>query len=127
MDNQEIDKMEAGQALDILIHEQVMGECAHVLAETERPGVYRCGKCNAGGFDFMTDYAGRIVGVHNYSTEIKDAFRVTEKLRAFSLSRHSDGSWHCWHWNKTHLNANADTAPLAICRAALRRAATTTA
>lgn len=119
MNTDEINELEAGRELDALIAEKIFNRCVHVLTATPEPGIFKCRKCDAGGFYFVTDYEGRVVGVPRYSEDIRAALEIAEKLKAFSLSRHSDGSWHCWHWNKTHIGAVAETAPLAICRAAL--------
>lgn len=54
------------------------------------------------------------------SSSIADAWLVAERLRAFSIGSSIAGTWHAWCWNRTHIGATASTAPLAICRVAVR-------
>lgn len=48
--------------MNIAVHERVMGGCAHLLTvKRSSPRSYRCSKCGQDGFDFMTDYEGRVL------------------------------------------------------------------
>lgn len=59
-----------------------------------------------------------------YSTEISAAWEVVEKFPAMQLFKYANGlGWDCyWHAESGPLNvhAQAETAPLAICLAALK-------
>ena len=124
MTNEEIDNLEAGRALDALVAERVMGFIWRVSKVSGRRCLISPDYCPAwfvdvaNGSEPLADQWD--TRLPNYSTDIAAAWQVVEKLRSFSLSRHLDGSWHCWHWNKGHLNANAATPALAICLAALK-------
>ena len=93
----DIDKMEAGREMDALIEERLR----FVRMETPEP----------------------------YSTDISAAWLVVEKflphfrIECFEDSVNTDEEgWHCDIWTvKGHACAEGcDTAPLAICRAALK-------
>lgn len=130
----DIDKLEAGRELDALVAEKVMGLNLTVIPETcpycdgyvsqnRDPGW--CGSCGA--------YVNE---PEPYSTDIAAAWEVVEKMRTWKgkgtlgcracIEIHSiDGSFEegenkpylAMIWGKEGI---AKTAPLAICRAALK-------
>lgn len=122
--------MQAGQELDILVAENVMGyrwclwlDGTRFLAPPEFEDFDE-----ATGDEPLADEPYAIV--INYSRDISAAWQVVEKMREtwnFKLSalpsRAKRGAWTCsflrpGDYPKT--NASANTAPLAICIAALR-------
>lgn len=87
--------MPAGPELDRLVAERVMGwgPCTGVDLEQWHP-----------------------------STDIAHAWEVVERVRGgigFSIQRCEMLGWLCWFRSASDNVARADTAPLAICRAAL--------
>lgn len=122
-----IDEMEAGRQLDAMIAEKVMGY-AHppwqAGAKTANPNGchWSCSVCNPAPF----------------SSSIAAAWQVVEKRSHsgvdFYLERHPNGETHWARFNDTTQgtfnadgcqdkrlgDADAQTAPLAICRAALK-------
>ena len=112
-----MDQLEAGWELDALVAEKVMG-CQSVH-EVE-PGLWR-------------DEIGRIP---RFSTDIAAAWQVVEKLRqsricldvttrlesyyvSANLVDDAAGEFRSGYFSKRIADGIADTAPLAICRAAL--------
>ena len=96
--------MEAGRELDALIAEKVMDD---MLAGIRLDG--------SPMFD----------DIPHYSTQIADAWLVVEKLgKSFDVSRcRKFQEIEAWFWEASFHNgpdAQADTAPLAICLAALK-------
>ncbi len=63
-------------------------------------------------------------GVPAYSTSIADAWTVVEKFSDFDWKLESHGEGHTFtiYKDATHYCGDADTAPLAICYAALNAA-----
>lgn len=57
----------------------------------------------------------------HYSTDIAAAWTVVEKLKGFKLDLcfEHDSLWQCVFWNDGIVEASADTAPMAICKASL--------
>lgn len=57
-----------------------------------------------------------------FSTSISDAWTVVEKFSQFELWKDKDGEWSCRmvRGKTDHGHSHADTAPMAICRAALK-------
>lgn len=128
----DVDKLKAGRALDRLIAEKVMG--CHV---TKRP---------KGTFDLIVpggvnsvdwvEEEGAWSGMPSYSTDISSAWEVVERILAiekkkktylpvFLVEAAPDG---CSAVLQVEMGCqivieNASTAPLAICRAALKAAA----
>jgi hypothetical protein len=119
--------MTAGRELDALIAERVMG---HVL----KSPVYATP-------DYVLEWDGppgngtsRARELPHYSTEITAAWEVVEKLDAQKHfleierrgDRREDGDyfmrWACGLW-PSYVEAEAETVPLAICRAALKAVA----
>lgn len=109
---EEIDKMPAGREMDAAIAEKVMG---FRVMRDEQHGHILCNDPD------QIEIGGH---VKPYSTDIGSAWKVVEKMKPFRL----------WlidledYWQASSLNpddgnglkANAETAPLAICRAALK-------
>jgi hypothetical protein len=54
----------------------------------------------------------------HYSTDIAAAWELVEKMKYFTLYR-GDGYWECEYSGQYLESIDAETAPLAICRAAL--------
>ena len=103
------DDMPAGRELDALVAEKIFGLCRwdgvpnafHPKVvqwwQTEQP-------CNP----------------PPYSTDIAAAWEIVEKLRLAIGPSYCGSGWYCtWMTGGAH-GAIADSAPLAICRAALR-------
>lgn len=102
----------SGRELDALVAEKVMG-WTNIL---DRMGV----PPNHGPWSHR---------VPSYSTDLGAAWTVVEKLIAtghiIELSNRRSGTWKIGTWQfqtfgKLSVGADADTAPLAICRAALK-------
>lgn len=132
------EELQAGRDLDALVAERVMGY--EKRAESEW----------LGGFAWISHDDGHWYGVTSmprFSTDISAAWDVVERLqsdalslgwkrRDFSLERKDrmvDGRWYCVtdavptdiYPNGYAVDGVADTAPLAICRAALKACAPT--
>lgn len=117
MKNAEIDAMPAGMELNELIATKVMG-WKGAIEETYWPNkewVWR----DARGY--------KIYGSVLFSTEISAAWLVVEKIRDakiyLSRGNPSEGAetFHCtFDGCSNNGSAHAETAPLAICRAALK-------
>lgn len=100
--------MGAGPKLDALIAGNVMGW-------RDAAGVWI-----GGVTPWATDGDYRRKAEFCPSTDIAVAWEVVEKLQntlCFELRRRSDGGFCCWFGEE--MRAEASTAPLAICRAAL--------
>lgn len=103
--------MNAGRPLDALVAERVMGLMAHRITVNE-------------ALHLMTNgpRPGEPVPVRFYSTDIAAAWEVVEKLHLCELGMLVDGegsaSWRCVFGGPAF--AEAHTAPLAICLAALK-------
>lgn len=131
-----VDEMSAGKELDTLIAERVLGwqrvqapqfdydgplpEQGEVLVSPTllsaiRSNEYQWPPKGIIPFDAFVS--------KKYSTKIEDAWPLTEGLKLFSIGQRNDGTWSAWCWNRTHINAKADTAPLAICKLLLKTAA----
>jgi hypothetical protein len=107
MTPEDIDNMQAGRELDALVAQNLMN-----WRVTQACGVY------------AVCFGDSIAQLPYFSTDIKDAWLVVDKLRELGLPVHIQVTQHQygvvgyrdilnddWMW--------ADTAPLAICRAAL--------
>ena len=112
-------------ARDALIAEKVMG-----AYWTERKNVCRI-LWNAEGAEMIMeewyekDWVPSISPLPEYSTQIADAWLVVEKLRKlalhFNLQNDFAGTWFAEFFQQGfHYGVIADTAPLAICLAALK-------
>jgi len=110
----DIDSMPAGKEMDSLVAEKVMGlPCSCFLDPAY---------CAVHGLSIPTD------SLRRYSTSIAAAFGVVEKLKEY----HWDMEWNpitkLWEvepwphvgWHENEFFVQADTLPLAICRAALK-------
>ena len=115
MTRDEIINMPAGRELDVLVAEKVMGEKGFkpvIDAITEFNGFGVINRPVYGEIEFSC-----------YSTSIVAAWEVVEKF-IFQLHHGVDGYW-CVLMTPEEINgqdvfeAGGDTAPLAICRAAL--------
>ncbi len=106
--------MQAGREMDVLIAEKVMGwkRFDHVIQSGWFPP----------GLEPMANIYGH--EIPRYSTDIAAAWEVVEKTRlldTYTLGEH-DGKWAVLSLTYSDLEpfALADTAPLAICLAALK-------
>ena len=104
-----IDEMPAGREMNLLIADKVM----LLPCVDDPPGDGRnCPRC----------------GYLDYSTDIAAAWEVAEKMRAtygvslyWRSKRKGEGCWVAKFLHRSHAHeATGDTAPLAICRAALK-------
>jgi hypothetical protein len=111
-------ELEAGRELDALIAERVLGYPGAAIGGWDNPRTLPDGR-------ILPNLTPR-----PYSTEIRWAWVVVEKLRdlGFSLRwRAHNCRWYAYFvWGADDAaDADADTAPLAICRAALKARALT--
>lgn len=103
----------AGRELDALVAEKVMGWTMLASCPMHISG------CSTAGIAPGQQYSSH---VPDYSTSIEAAWQVVGKITAldsthiFVLRRFYDG-WHCAFGA---ISYEADTAPLAMCRAALQ-------
>lgn len=117
--------MNAGRELDALVAETVMGWRA--LQDSH------CAECEAmiaEGTLMMSDPQGLVGVVPDYSTSIAAAWEVFEWLckrgddvaEVVQLTWNIQTGWWCTseRWVTVDVQGNADTAPLAICLAALK-------
>ena len=109
-------EMNAGRELDALIAEKVMG-----LA-----GV-RDGKSWLYGDNWTYHKKGVLCLVPHYSTQIADAWQVVEKMKEHGADEHNgitimydENRWYVEFPLPSWEYAEAPTAPLAICLAALK-------
>ena len=108
MTKDEIRNMPAGREMDELIAHKIMG--------------YIDGKKThqtAKGYWWSTTH------IPNYSSGISSSWEVVDEFYSMTLDKYSNGAeWICYivgerDGKNTDGNSTADTAPLAICRAAL--------
>ena len=104
-----VDKLEAGRELDALIAEKVMG--------------YEC-VCDEEPVDCPIHNKADLYTLRPYSTDIAAAWGVVEKLRLFVMPWGLD-EWCAANQRDERLAfsdilESGETAPLAICRAALK-------
>jgi len=97
-----IDEMPAGREMDSLIAEKVLD-------------------CWVPNSELIINKRDRqTYEMPHYSTDIAAAWEVVEKIGGgHTVIRYRDGSYRCIH-ERTMDAASAETAPLAICRAALK-------
>ena len=130
MTREEILKMGAGPELNTLVAEKVM-RWKHISTRTPYRTVRDDGGCIMGGVPQIFS-VGLIPETWRPSLEISDAWAVVEKLRKMDfccIDVYSDHyyAWECRmrrledsHKGPWRINSfSCDTAPLAICRAAL--------
>ena len=125
--------MKANRPIDAMVAEHVM--------ETEKYWSIRWGGSGYGDFptyDEAVIQSKKLLGGRQatiapywdepkYSTDIYSAWLVVEKLAGEQgpysvVMNNNDGDWvvHFWNGDRHDLYANADTAPMAICLAALK-------
>ena len=123
MTNDEIDKLEAGRELDALVAEKVMGlEISQTSRGTDNPTIR-----------VITDGVPHYRTMRCYSTNISAAWEVVEKLQQqFHLRLNSPFDFGDPYFagftplgvtgfnGRPDFEASAPTAPLAICRTALK-------
>lgn len=109
MTKDEILNMTMGRKTDLIIADKIMGFPKEII--------------NNNGF--KKDYDGSFVQVcPEYTSDIYAAWEIVEKSTSFELSQpqaYDDKTWFCSiSFKNTHsFDGKAETAPLAICRAAL--------
>lgn len=111
-----------GPRLDALVAEKVFG-CTPYIGPSAQ---YECG-CSPMNPEHETMINSWCV-IPKYSTSIADAWQVVEKIeKDFAIQISSDGDakiiWYCYLENEDKgvwVNEKADTAPHAICLAALK-------
>lgn len=105
------DELKPGRELDALIAHKVMGLEVHNGFEVVGEGAFRA--------------PSRAFPVKRYSTDIAAAWEVVDSLRSrfegfyWNLNETYDGMWTVNFWPKGS-ELNGDTAPHAICLAALK-------
>lgn len=113
--------MDAGREMDALIHEKVMG-----WPKSPIFGVY---EYPDGGYDFAPPYSTDIAAAWPVVEKLeRDGFRWSVAVRNPHMSDTKILPYvSFWHYGKdepgkldTHVSAEDDTVPLAICRAALK-------
>lgn len=139
MTREEIEQMPAGRELDALVAVHALGWTEtdyHGQRCFEWPGFDRTVLIHPGTDVALPQQSGLPAVLFDdpawpplpcYSTDIATAWKVVEHLRLSAAKyspnivyHHSTGMWHCEYFNATRMReAAADTAPLAICRAAL--------
>ena len=118
-------KLPAGRELDRIVGERIIG-CR--IRHQRKRDLYDL--VIPGGVD-QVDFCepgGPWGAVPHYSTSIEAAWQVVEKLRTIRqhVQVHANNGWGCSAWNVRKVDAvglvagTAETAPLAICRAALK-------
>ena len=110
MTTQDIDKLEAGRELDALVAQAVFNEEVR-----QKRAVH----------DIDNLYISGELPLPQYSTDISAAWQVVEKIKHTLFIIRQDDAWFIGSSDKLyHDNMNiiseAPTAPLAICRAALK-------
>lgn len=110
--------MNVGRELDALVAEKVMGL-------NIRPVVHEYGlspqlKLAPGSINYVGTYT-EIPEVPPYSTDIAAAWGVVEKLRERGFGFSLNDGWIAWFLaGRSDWHADAETAPHAICLAALK-------
>lgn len=115
-----VDEMPAGREMDALIAEKVMGYTLSGLSLPAYPK-YKLFDIESG------EFSGYVKEVPHYSTDIAAAWEVVEKMKnyLFVCGRTDDGIWEAYFFPVNSgigklSEAHGDTAPSAICRAALK-------
>ena len=126
---EEIEKLEAGPELDALIAEKVMGlvPCEQWIDGMGTLSIIHRGDCDA-PIKLQCHDAKPGRWTKRYSTDISAAWEVVEKLTPqfidFELGNRRNELFNAdfiWgHGLRQYFRANANTAPLAVCRAALK-------
>jgi hypothetical protein len=120
MNQTEIDKMEAGREMDALVAEKVLG------CKVENPnGFYKCGCGETCRYPHaIDDREGQLYGgLLYFSTDISAAWKLCENFPGYGVAC-SRGTCICRIYLTDDRSSasvgEADTVPLAICRAALK-------
>lgn len=117
MTRDEILNMPVGREMDALVAEKVLGwqwqgfEGGYQRLYINDGDYRRYGAIREGG---ETEYTNNL---HNYSTEMGAAWDVVEKFNNQCMLNNVHGLWECYF--PGNVMGLAETAPLAICRAAL--------
>jgi len=136
MKAEDIENMPAGRELDAIITERVMGWiwCVWVYTYTTPPYPYGQRFRFLGEPDRYANWLEKWDGKEEmpnysqseeyewpeYSTDIAAAWQVVEKFPGVTIQHNPDTNrWHVYLRKVEGGYADADTAPLAICRAAL--------
>jgi len=131
MTHEEIDMMPAGREMDVAIAEQSMGYRWERPSYLQNSDLFVAPNTDEVGYRYEGRAPVYYEGLPHYSTDIAAAWQVVESLRAmgFVVLISSPRPVHAWGVEAWHLDvehdrrrgeAYADTAPLAICRAALK-------
>lgn len=125
MTPEEIDKLEAGRELDALVAEKVMGwRWVHHMDRTfiqspEQVARYKLEYLLPIGS--VRDITPAHAGLLKYSTSISAAWEIVTKLKIGLLPNTCDDNWGAFVVPLTPEGYSyGNTAPLAICRAALK-------
>lgn len=124
-----VDKMQAGAELDALVDEKVFGNkwtfASYVMINGERrDGPTWLREDETSDDPMGGTYAGQTPP--HYSTDIKLAWQAVEKLCLHLSPFVDNGKPYAWvvsdrhNLNEARIVVDAPTAPLAICRAALK-------
>ena len=104
--------MKAGYELDSLVAVKVLGW-------REAP----CFTCGAGPLERHRRDCRALLDIANrlpcFSVDIADAWRVVERFPTMSIQHQNEG-WYVSFYSDITAHAIADTAPMAICLAALK-------
>lgn len=123
--------MNEGRELDAIVHEKIFGKCGHVLSIYKKDNrnwsddytTYRCKKCKTETFRGLSYHEGKTV-CPQYSTDIADAWLVLDYLEnngyEYNLVFESNYYMLDLYRNGYKFQGDAETAPLAICIAALK-------
>jgi hypothetical protein len=111
--------LKPGRELDALVAERVMGwssESRTAWCAQDPRSYLRIQWKNGQGFERE---------LPRYSTDIADAWEVVESphFDAWMVGRNANGKWHVWNPYECVVVAYGDTAPHAICLAAICLAA----
>lgn len=111
-------KYKPGPELDAIIAKKIMRWT--FLEKYEQTSLSGKKFIGEGWLDFDNEFWEK---PHNYSTDIDDAWDLVEELcpkkDEFRLARFNMGEWRCTFAYFNGLESSAETAPMAICLAAL--------
>lgn len=112
--------MEAGRELDALVAEKVMGWTKRISADHTGSEIKVLR--NMGIIYAWKDAERKERGldVPAYSTDIAAAWQVAEMMRGLDFRLNKDGDWVCCFGGTVAFCGESDTAPHAICLAALK-------
>jgi len=128
-----IDQMQAGREMDALVAEKAMGISVQLFGDPCYLVNYCLRKDNGDLYYFKGECPLKASReevkelIPNYSTDIARAWEVVEKMKnyLFVCGRTDDGIWEAYFFPVNSgigklSEAHGDTAPSAICRAALK-------